>query len=189
MAVEGENERPAPDTLPWQELIEPAQRQALGYNVAGSAALAGAAALAAGSGWALCAPCGSSWEVIEMARANPEARFLCIDAQWERVLETRRLARHAELKNIYFARGDVTLLPVRGGTMSAAWSQAGLLAVAPERFTTQLARVTKPEAWVAGLAQLSGEQADYLAVLAASGLRDVRSFRDGAFVRWVGARA
>jgi hypothetical protein len=69
---------------------------------------------------------------------------------------------------------------------------------------TQLARVAKPNALVAGVALVAGgpspfdrliplrgqpDRTTHLTLLAASGLRDVRSFRDGAFVRWIGVRA
>jgi SAM-dependent methyltransferase len=188
----------------WLELLEPARQRVMGENRAGNAALAGAAALAAKDGWVLCAPCGLGDYEIEMAWANPAARCLCVSARWEALLETRRRARLAGLTNLYFARGDVTLLPVRGAAMEAIWNFTGAyLTPTPERALTQLARVAKPGAFVAGAALVAGgpppfdrliplpgqpDRTTHLTLLAASGLRDVRSFRDGAFVRFMGVR-
>ncbi len=200
-----------------RELLDPARLRVMGENRTGNAALAGVVALAATlrpstpegrgpgqDGWALCAPCGMGDYEIEMARANPGARFLCVSSRWDTLLETRRLARRADLPNVYFARGDVTLLPVRGASMDSIWNANGArLTSAPERALTQLARVAKPNALVAGVSLVAGgpppfdrliplpgqpDRATYLTLLAASGLRDVRSFRDGAFVRFRGVR-
>lgn len=187
-----------------RELLDPARLRVMGENRTGNAALAGATALAAQSGWALSAPCGMGDYEIEMARANPNACFLCVSSRWDTLLETRRLARRAGLINLYFVRGDVTLLPVRGASMDSIWNANGArLTPAPERALTQLARVAKPHALVAGVALVAGgpppfdrlialpgqpDRATHLTLLAASGLRDVRSFRDGAFVRWMGVR-
>lgn len=187
-----------------RELLGPARLRVMGENRTGNAALAGAVALAANTGWALSAPCGMGEYEIEMARANPNAHFLCVSSRWDTLLETRRLARRADLANIYFVRGDVTLLPVRGASIEAIWNANGAhLTPAPERALTQLARVAKPNALVAGATLVAGgpppfdrlialpgqpDRATHLTLLAASGLRDVRSFRDGAFVRWMGVR-
>jgi len=187
------------------ELLEPLQQNVLGAQRLGNAAFAGAVAAMARTGWVLSAPGGAGDYELDMARTNPAARILSISPDWEALLETRRRARRAGLSNVYCVRGDVTLLPVRGGTMDGVWSAETTRRVAaPERVLTQLARVAKPGATVVGAALVAGhvpplEQwlaipaqpnpANYLALLAASGLREARSFREGSYLRFFCVRA
>ncbi len=193
-----------------QDLVRPAILLAMGRNSAGNAALAATVAGAAGDGWMLSVPSGRGSYEIEMARANPRAHVLCLANNWDVLLEVRRGARAAGLANIYCVRGSPSLLPVRDKTISGVWSGTGLHQfLRPERELTQMVRVTRPGAPVAGLSLVQGGaaaydlalrvgaaylpglhgQAAYTALLQAAGLQNVRLFRDGAFVRFTATRA
>jgi len=201
---------PAPttgDDLKLRELVVPAQAFLLGDDDMANAALAGAvASLARQGGWVLSAPCGFGGYEIEMARAYPKARIVCVDGRWDALLEVRRQARAAGLNNLYFARGEAALLPVADAALMGAWLPSGLhRAAAPERALTQAARVCQPGALIAGCAALSANpwalvtqaatsttsQAvnNYLALLVAAGLTEPRVFRHNLFMRFIGVRA
>jgi len=190
-----------------KELSAPLGARLLGINPTGNAALAGA--VAARNGWVLSVPCGMGLYEVEMARANPQARILCIDDRWETLLETRRKALEAGLANLYFVRGEAALLPLQDNSIEAIWTANGFhFYPEPERLMTQMARVAKPGALVAGVSLVSDEQRawepllkltaarlpgrrnimTHLALLTASGLRDLRAFRDGGFVRFSAVR-
>ena len=145
-----------------------------------------------------------------MARANPRAHVLCLSNKWDVLLEARRRAVHAGLANIYFVRGIPRLLPLRDDIIGGVWSGAGLHRYPlAERELTQMARVAKPGAPVAGTSLVRGGPpiydlvlkvaAPYLtglrsveafaALLEAVGLQDVRLFRDGGFVRFTAVLA
>jgi SAM-dependent methyltransferase len=179
-------------------------------NRTGVAALAGAIAAEAYDGWCLSAPCGTGVYEIEMARANPQARIVCLDSSWEMLLEARRKALEAGLANLYFVRGDAELLPLQSGAFDSAWSALGFPTYAhPERAITQLSRTAKRGALVAGVSLVPGgpplpdaalrlgagrlrgllDLQTFLSLLAASGLRELRATRDGAMVRFLGTRA
>jgi SAM-dependent methyltransferase len=179
-------------------------------NRAGTAALAGAVAAKAYDGWCLSVPCGTGLYEIEMARANPHARFVCVDAPWAMLLEARRKSLEAGLANLYFVRGDAELLPLKNAAFDGVWSAHGLPQYAhPERAVMQLARAAKPAAVVAGVSLVPGgpplpdlalrlltrrmpglrDIHVHLSLLAASGLRELRAVRDGATVRFLGTRA
>jgi SAM-dependent methyltransferase len=193
-----------------QDFFRPVALQIMGRNSAGNAALAATVAGAAGQGWMLSAPSGRGSYEIEMARANPRARVLCLSNNWDVLLEVRRGAQAAGLTNLYFVRGVASLLPVRDRVMSGVWSGSGLhLFLRPERELTQMVRVTRPGSPVAGLSLVRGGPAlydlalrlgapnlpglrglaDYLALLEGAGLKNVRLFRDGGFVRFTATRA
>lgn len=193
-----------------QDLVRPVVLLALGRNSAGNAALASTVAGAAGEGWMLSVPSGRGTYEIEMARANPRAHVLCLSNNWDVLLEVRRGAQAAGLSNLYFVRGVASLLPVRDRVISGVWSGTGLHRfLRPERELTQIVRVTRPGATVAGLSLVRGGPAlydvalrlgsrylpglrgltDYTALLEGAGLKNVRLFRDGAFVRFTAARA
>ncbi len=192
------------DDLKLRELVAPAQALLLGDDRPANAALAGAvASLARQGGWVLSAPCGFGGYEIEMARAYPHARIICVDGRWDALLEMRRQAHAAGLNNLYFARGDAALLPLADAAVVGAWLPSGLYrAAAPERFLTQAARVCQPGALVAGCAAFSADplalasqtthasQAvnDYLALLSAAGLTEPRVFRQSLFMRFIGVR-
>ncbi len=197
------------DWLRLRELADPLKPWLLGINHAGNAALAGAVAEAAASGWALSVPCGQGDYEIEMARANPRMRLLCLDDRWDNLLETRRKALNMGIANLYCVRGDPNLLPLQDAAMAAVWSANGFhLYPEPERLMTQIARAARPGAHIAGVSLVSDgpRHLDALArvtapalpgrrdvmthftLLTAAGLRDLRAIRDGAFVRFTGVR-
>jgi len=193
-----------------QDVVRPAVMLALGRNSAGNAALAATVAGAAEDGWMLSVPAGRGVYEIEMARANPRAHVLCLNNNWDVLLEVRRRAQAAGLANLYFVRGVASLLPVRDAVISGVWSGTGLHRfLRPERELTQMVRVTRPGATVAGLSLVRGGPAiydaalrlgasylpglrgltDYNALLQGAGLKNVRLFRDGAFVRFTATRS
>jgi SAM-dependent methyltransferase/uncharacterized protein YbaR (Trm112 family) len=193
-----------------QDLVRPMVLLALGRNSAGNAALAATVAGAAGEGWMLSVPSGRGSYEIEMARANPRVHVLCLSNNWDVLLEVRRGAQAAALDNLYYVRGVASLLPVRDRVISGVWSGTGLHRfLRPERELTQMVRVTKPGASLAGLSLVRGGPAvydaalrlgaaylpglrgltDYTALLEGAGLKNVRLFRDGAFVRFTATRA
>jgi uncharacterized protein YbaR (Trm112 family) len=190
-----------------QDLIRPIALELLGRNHAGNAAYAGAVAAGVGSGWVLSVPAGRGTYEVEMARINPLARILCLSNNWDVLLEIRRRGLEAGLSNLYFARGIPRLLPLQDDVMSGVWTGGGLHRYpAPERELTQMVRVARPGALVAGVSLvyggprlqesllrlgaryapgLRGRDA-HLALLQAVGLRDVRLARDGGFLRFSG---
>jgi SAM-dependent methyltransferase len=189
------------------ELSAPLGVRVLGFNPTGNAALAGV--VAARNGWVLSVPCERGDYEVEMARANPQARIVCVDDRWEMLLETRRKAWKAGLSNLYFIRGEAALLPLQDASMEAIWTANGFHRYRePERLMTQLARVAKPGALVAGVSLVNGGRQDlallskltdsylsgqrniktHLALLMASGLHEVHAFRDGGFVRFSAVR-
>ena len=191
------------------DLFRPTLMRLLGRNSVGNAALASAAAAGAGAGWALSVPSGRGTYELEMARANPRARILCISNDWDTLLEVRRKAVAAGLSNLFYAHGLPRLLPVQDGSVAGVWTAGGLDRVArPERELTQMVRAARRGALVAGVSLVQGGSPgydavlrlgarrlpgarpliDHLALLEAAGLRDVRAFRDGAFVRFTGVR-
>jgi len=193
-----------------QDLVRPLVLLALGRNSAGNAALAATVAAGAGEGWMLSVPSGRGTYEIEMARTHPRAHVLCLSNNWDVLLEVRRGAQAAGLANLYFVRGVASLLPVRDAVISGVWSGTGLHRfLRPERELTQMVRVTRPGATVAGLSLVRGGPAvydaalrlasgylpglrgltDYNALLQGAGLKHVRLFRDGAFVRFTATRA
>ncbi len=193
-----------------QDLVRPAVLLVMGRNSAGNAALAATVAGATGEGWMMSVPSGRGSYEIEMARANPRAHVLCLSNNWDVLLEVRRGARAAGLDNVYFVRGTPGLLPLRDNTISGVWSGTGLHRfLRPERELTQMVRVARPGAVVAGLSLARGgpavydlalrvgspslpglrPQAGYTALLEAAGLKNVRLFRDGGFVRFTATRA
>ncbi|HLE28827.1 MAG TPA: methyltransferase domain-containing protein [Anaerolineales bacterium] len=196
------------DGLKLGELLAPVKSLALGDDRTGSAALAGAVASMARVDWALSVPCGMGDYEIEMAHANPQARILCIDHRWDALLETRRKAREAGVANLYFARSDAALLPVQDKAVESVWAAHGFHAYAePERALTQIARAARPGAFVAGVALMLGgpryydallrfnprlpglrDTQTFFSLLSASGLGNLRVFREGAFVRFVAVR-
>lgn len=202
---------PAPDggdDLKLGELFDPVQSSALGENRAGDAALAGAVASFARTGWALSVPCNLGGCEIEMARANPQARLLCVTDQWDALLEARRKGREAGIGNLYFVRGDPTLLPVQDQTVDSIWTANGLHGYRrPEGMITQIARAARRGALLAGVALMLGgpryydallrlhprlpgrrEAQTYFSLLSAAGFDNLRAFREGAYVRFVGVR-
>ncbi len=191
------------------DLLRPQAMRLLGRNSVGNAAFASATAAGAGAGWALSVPSGRGTYELEMARANPRARILCVGNDWDTLLEVRRKAIAAGLNNMYYAHGLPRLLPVQDGSVAGVWTAGGLDRVArPERELTQMVRAARRGALVAGvslvrcgspgydlLLQLGARRLPgarpliaHLALLEAAGLRDVRAFRDGAFVRFTGVR-
>ena len=191
------------------DLVRPQAMRLLGRNSVGNAAFASAVAAAAGSGWALSVPSGRGTYELEMASANPRARVLCVSNDWDTLLEVRRRALAAGLGNLFFAHGLPRLLPVQDGAAAGVWTAGGLDRVArPERELTQMVRAAKRGALVAGVSLVRGGSPGYdmvlqlgarrlpgarplvahLALLEAAGLRDIRAFRDGAFVRFTGVR-
>jgi ubiquinone/menaquinone biosynthesis C-methylase UbiE len=157
----------------------------------------------------LSVPSGRGSYEIEMARANPRAHVLCLSNNWDVLLEVRRGARAAGLSNLFVARGSSSLLPVRDKSVNGVWSGSGLHRfLRPERELTQMVRVARPGALVAGLSLVTGgpaaydfalrlgaaylpglrSQAEYSVLLEAAGLRAARLFRDGAFVRFTASR-
>ncbi len=202
---------PAPDggdDLKLGELFEPVQSSALGENRVGDAVLAGAVASFARTGWALSLPCNLRGCEIEMARANPQARLLCVTDQWDALLEARRKAREARIGNLYFTRGDPTLLPVQDQAMDSLWTANGLHSYRrPEGMITQMARATRQGALMAGVALMLGgpryydallglhprlpgrrEAQTYFSLLSAAGFDNLHAFREGAYVRFVGVK-
>jgi hypothetical protein len=193
-----------------QDLLRPVVLRALGRNHAGNAASAGAVAAGSGTGWILSVPAGRGTYEIEMARANPRARVLCLSNNWDVLLEARRRGNAAGLSNLYFARGIPRLLPMQDRVISGLWIGGGLQRYpAPERELTQMMRVARPGAPVAGVSLVYGgprlydamlrlaarygpglrSQAMHLALLEAVGMRDVRVARDGGFLRFSAVRA
>jgi SAM-dependent methyltransferase len=193
-----------------QDLVRPLALQAMGRNRAGDAALAAAISGAAADGWALSVPSGRGTYEIEMARANPRAHILCLSNKWDVLLEARRRATEAGLANLYFVRGIPRLLPVRDSVIGGVWSGTGLHRYPrAERELTQMVRVAKPGAPVAGTSLVRGGPAIYdlalslaapylpglnnldnnSTLLEAVGLKEARLFRDGAFVRFMAVRA
>jgi SAM-dependent methyltransferase len=197
------------DWLRWVELIEPLKPRLFGINHTGNAALAGAAGAAAQGGWALSVPCGMGEYEIEMARAHPQTRLICVDARWNMLLEARRKAYEAGVSNLYFVRGSPTLLPLQDASLTAVWTANALHQyAAPERLLTQIARVAKPGALVAGVSLVAGgprlrealvelaerqlpgrrDSVTHFTLLHVAGLQDVRAFRDGGYIRFTATR-
>ncbi|MBM2848006.1 MAG: SAM-dependent methyltransferase [Anaerolineales bacterium] len=197
------------DWLRLRELVDPVKPWMLGFNHAGNAALAGAVAEAAGARWALSIPCGRGDYEIEMARANPHMRLLCLSERWDDLLETRRRALELAIANLYCVRGDPNLPPLQDAALGAVWTANGFhLYPEPERMMTQIARVAQPGARVAGVSlvadgprqsealvrlaarDLPGRRdvMTHFTLLAAAGLIDLRAFRDGAYVRFTCVR-
>ncbi len=197
------------DWLRLRELVDPVKPWMLGLNRAGNAAFAGAVAEAAGARWALSVPCGQGDYEIEMARANPRLRLLCLSEHWDDLLETRRRALDLAMANLYCVRGDPNLLPVQDAALGAVWTANGFhLYPEPERVMTQIARAARPGARVAGVSlvadgprqseallrfaarNLPGRRdvMTHFTLLAAAGLVDLRAFRDGVFVRFTAVR-
>jgi len=191
------------------DLTDPLKLNLLGNNHLGNAALAGAVAVGASNGWVLSGPCSRGRYEVEMARANPQANFVCVDDQWDNLLETRRQARRAGLTNLYFARGEAALLPLRAASVAGGWSVAGLYSATPvENLATQLTRVIKPGGLLAGVALVSGEnvyldqalqalgevlaaridEATLTALFTAAGTRGLRTWREGSLARFIGTR-
>jgi hypothetical protein len=191
------------------DLARPIAMRVLGRSTAGDGACASAAALAAGDGWTLSVPAGRGTFELEMARANPRGRVLCLSKDWDTLLEIRRRALEAGVKNIYYVRGLPRLLPLRDGSMAGLWTGSGLHRYAtPERELTQMLRVARRGAVVAGtslvlgagpiydaLLRLAGpylrgvrSEVSHFALLQAAGLGDIRLFRDGAFLRFTAVR-
>ena len=191
------------------DLLRPQAMRLLGRNSVGNAAFASAVAAGAGTGWAISVPSGRGTYELEMARANPRARILCLSNDWDTLLEVRRRAVGAGLGNMFYAHGLPRLLPLQDGSVSGVWTAGVLDRVArPERELTQMVRAAKRGALVAGVSLVLGGSPGYdmilragarrlpgarpllahLALLEAAGLRDVRAFRDGAFVRFTGVR-
>jgi hypothetical protein len=129
---------------------------------------------------------------------------------WDVLLEVRRRGNEAGLSNLYLVRGIPRLLPLQDQVMSGLWTGGGLHRYpAPERELTQMMRVSRPGALVAGVSLVLGgprlqdsllrlgaryapglrTRAAHLALLQAVGLRDVRLARDGAFLRFSAVRA
>jgi ubiquinone/menaquinone biosynthesis C-methylase UbiE len=154
-------------------------------------------------------PCGPGDLEIEMARANPRARILCLHAQWNTLLEARRRGREAKADNRYFARGSAILLPVQDQSVAAVWSADGFHRyTAPELAMTQMARVLKPGGFLAGASLVKGgpeyverlivmsgqrlpgrrDEARHLQLLAGSGFGEVHAYRDGGYLRVTGMR-
>lgn len=202
---------PAPDDNLWlRELFEGLRPRMLGLDHSSNAALAGSIAASAAEGWALSAPCGSGRHEIEMARANPRARILCVDHRWNALLEARRRALEAGLANVYFARGDLRLLPLQDLSISAVWTAGGLhLFPKPEMAMAQIARAARVNAPVAGVSLVAGgprltealtsltagrlpgrrDVTTYFSLLAGAGLRDLRAYRSGGYVSFTSVRA
>lgn len=220
---------PEPELTWVEDLVRPPAMRLLGRNSTGNAAFASAvagAAAAAGTqpaggirpaggtqlagGWVLSVPAGRGAYEIEMARANPRARVLCVNKEWDTLLEARRRALAAGLTNIYYARGRARLLPVQDHAVAGVWTAGGIDRFAePEWELTQMVRAARPGALVAGVSLVRGGSPGYdlvlqaaaerlpgardtvahHALLQAAGLRDVRLFRDGAFVRFTAIRA
>jgi SAM-dependent methyltransferase len=191
------------------DLARPYLMRFLGRNSAGNAAFASAVAGAADGGWALSVPSGRGTYELEMAHANPGTRVLCVSNDWDTLLEVRRRAQAAGLTNLYYARGLPRLLPLRDAGVNGVWTAGGLDRFPqPERELTQMARVARPGALMAGVSLVLGAPPHldwvlqmgqsrlrgmrpltaHFALLQAAGLSDVRVFRDGAFVRFTGVR-
>jgi hypothetical protein len=188
-----------------QDLIRPVALELLGRNHAGNAAYAGAVSAGVGAGWVLSVPAGRGTYEVEMARINPRARILCLSNNWDVLLEIRRRGLEAGLSNLYFARGIPRLLPLQDRVMSGVWTGGGLHRYpSPERELTQMVRVTRPGALMAGVSLVYGgprlqdgllrlgaryapglrSRDAHAALLQAVGLRDVRLARDGGFLRF-----
>ncbi len=193
-----------------QDIVRPIGMRVMGRNHAGNAAFAGAVAVAAGEGWVLSAPAGRGTYELEMARANPKLRVLCVSNNWDVLLEARRRGNVEGLTNLYFARGTPRLLPVQDQVMAGIWISGGLHRYPrPERELTQFMRAAKAGAAVAGVSLVFGgppmrdqllrlsapylpglrDLEAHLALLQAVGLADLRLARDGAFVRFSGVKA
>jgi hypothetical protein len=201
----------AADDDSWvQDLIRPIGMRVMGRNNAGNAAFASAVAVAAGEGWVLSVPAGRGTYEIEMARANPKARILCVSNNWDVLLEGRRRGNLEGLKNLYFVRGIPRLLPVQDGVAGGLWISGGLHRYPrPERELTQFLRAARRGAAAAGVSlafdgppvrdailRLSApylpglrDPGDHLALLQAVGLTQLRHARDGAFLRFSGVKA
>lgn len=181
-----------------------------GRMSADAMALAGSVAWAAGEGWCLSLSRGADAGEIEMARANPRARIVCLRTDWDELLEVRWRALEAGLPNLYCLRGPAELLPARSGVFHSAWTANLFHACAsPHQAMLELMRVLRPGAQVAGLALAPGgsrlsdgllrlragrlpglrDAVMHLATLTAVGLREVRAFREGACLRFAGVRA
>jgi hypothetical protein len=193
-----------------QDIIRPLGMRVMGRSFSGNAAFASLVAVAAGEGWVLSVPAGRGTYEIEMARANPKARVLCVSNNWDVLLEARRCANEAGLTNIYFARGTPRLLPVQDKVIAGLWMSGGLHRYPrPERELTQFLRAARPGAAVAGVSLVFGgppvrdailrlsapylpglrDPAAHLALLEAVGLTQLQLARDGAFVRFSGRKA
>ncbi len=202
-------EQVADDANVLVDLLRPQAMRLLGRNSVGNAAFASAVAAGAGGGWAISVPSGRGTYELEMARANPRARILCLSNDWDTLLEVRRRANTAGLSNLFYAHGLPRLLPLQDASVAGVWTAGGLDRVArPERELTQMVRAARRGALVAGVSLVRGGSPGYdmvlqlgarrlpgarplvahLALLEAAGLRDVRAFRDGAFVRFTGVR-
>jgi hypothetical protein len=198
------------DWLRWMELIDPLKPRLFGISHMGNAALAGAVGAAAQGGWALSVPCGMGAYEIEIARTHPQTRLICMDTRWNMLLETRRKAREAGVSNLYFVRGNPTLLPLPDASMTAVWTANALHHyAAPERLLTQIVRVAKPGALVGGVSLVAGgprfrealvelaerhlpgrrDAVTHFTLLHAAGLQDVRAFRDGGYIRFSATKA
>ncbi|MCC7360466.1 MAG: hypothetical protein IT317_13370 [Anaerolineales bacterium] len=192
-----------------QDLLRPLGLALAGRSHAGNAAFCGAVASRAGAGWVLSVPAGRGTYEIEMARANPRARVLCLSNKWDVLLEIRRRGRLAGLNNLYYVRGTPRLLPVQDQVIDGLWSNGLQRYAAPERELTQMVRAVRLNAPVAGVALIDDgapftnlvvqagrrylpglrSTAALTALLLAAGVKDLRTARDGSFLRFSGVRA
>jgi hypothetical protein len=131
------------------DLVRPQAMRLLGRNSVGNAAFASAVAAGAAGSWVISVPSGRGTYELEMARANPRARILCIRNDWDTLLEVRRRALAAGLGNLYYAHGLPRLLPVQDGAVAGVWTAGVLDRVArPERELTQMVRAFRDGAFV-----------------------------------------
>ena len=202
-------EQPEADDSYVQDLLRPIGMTLAGRSHAGNAAFCGAVASRAGAGWALSVPAGRGTYEIEMARANPRARVLCLSNKWDVLLEIRRRARLAGLNNLYYVRGVPRLLPLQDQVIDGVWTSGLQRYAAPERELTQMVRAARVNAPLAGVALIDDgapftnvvvqlgrrylpglrSTAALTALLQAAGVKDLRTARDGSFLRFSGIRA
>lgn len=169
------------------EMVAPLQSAVTGRSAPSHAALAGAlAASAPAGGWVLGALAEETY-ALEIAQLNPAARVLCLASDWNTLLAVRQQARRAGLSNLYFARGDAALLPVRDAALAAAWLENTRGGSAPERWLTQAVRAAQTGARVSGLT--SAASGLDIALLSASGLREAHYQRAFTWVRFTGIKA
>lgn len=99
--------------------------------------------------WCLVTPVTTP-AITRLARAYPTTRFLCLDDHWPRLLEARRQTLIQHLPNVYFVHAAPGRLPLRTGSITAAFSHPSRASTPPA--IAELHRTLRAGGVLAGVA-------------------------------------